>query len=396
MAYDFDTLVDRRCSGSMKEQLNTPALRDRGLIAFSGAEMDFKTAPVIVEALQRFAERGIYGYTLPDKPYLQAVRWWMKAARGLDVEECEIVPALGTMFALGTAIRAFTEPGDGILLMHPVYYRFDVRASANARRVVSVPLIERRGAYEIDFQALESAAADPRNKLLVVCNPHNPLGKVFSRDDLTRIAALAKAHGLLVFSDEIFGELGYSGHEVTPYLNVDPENGILCTSLGKAFNFTGVNHANMLIKNPALRERFLAQRHRDHFGSIDPFFYQAVLAGYSSEGLGWVNAMKAYVRENYLLIQSAFAERMPYLKLSPLEGGFVAWIDFRALGLAPEPLQAFLEDEAHLYLDPGAEYGPEGEGFCRMNIASPRRYIERAMECLASACKARNFSAGGQ
>ena len=395
MDYNFETLVDREGIGSMKGILNTPALREHGLIAFAGAEMDFKTAPVITEALQRFASRGIYGYTLPDQAYLDAVRWWLKAARGLRAEEGEIIPTLGTMFALGTAIRAFTEPGDGVILMHPVYYRFDVRTAANGRRVVSVPLRERGGVYGVDFAALEAAMAGPRNPLLVLCNPHNPLGKVFPPEDLKRIASLAQAHGVTVFSDEIFGEISFGGHEVVPYVEVGPDHGILCTSLGKVFNLTGVNHANVVIKNPALRERFLAQRHQDHFGSIDPFFHTALLAGYSPEGLAWVNAMKAYVWENYQFIRRFFSDHMPRIGLTPLEGGFIVWIDFRLLGLDAEGLRAFLEEEARLFVDQGGDYGPQGEGFCRMNIASPRKCIERSLSSLRAAYRQCGFHQAG-
>jgi len=391
MSYDFDILVDRRNIGSMKNHLDSPALRNHGLIAFAGAEMDFKTAPVIIEALARFAERGIFGYTLPDKPYLDKVCWWMQAVRGIKVEETEIVPTLGTIFALGTAIRAFTQPGDGMILMHPVYYRFDVRAAANGRCVASVPLVAREGRYSLDFAALEEAMANPRNTLLVLCNPHNPLGKVFSRGDLERIASLAKDHHVLVFSDEIFAEICHDGHEAVPYASVDPENSVLCTSLGKVFNLTGVNHANVIIKNPELRERFLAQRHRDHFGSIDPFFYTALMAGYSPEGLNWVNAMKEYVWENYLFIKSYIEQHMPQVGLTPLEGGFIIWMDMHGLKLTAKSLQSFLNEEALLIADDGTEYGPQGEGFIRMNIAAPRNVIQRMMESLHAAYAAHVF-----
>lgn len=226
---------------------------------------------------------------------------------------------------------------------------------------------------------------------MVLCNPHNPLGKVFPREDLRRIASLAEAHGVTVFSDEIFGEISFDGHEVVPYLRVGPDHGILCTSLGKVFNLTGVNHANVVIRSPALRERFLAQRHQDHFGSIDPFFYTALLAGYSPEGLAWVNAMKAYVWGNYQWIRGFLLDHMPRIGLCPLEGGFIVWIDFRNLGLGAKGLRAFLENKALMFLDQGGDYGPQGEGFCRMNIASPRSCIERSLESLRAAYAACGF-----
>ncbi|HPJ01557.1 MAG TPA: aminotransferase class I/II-fold pyridoxal phosphate-dependent enzyme [Candidatus Limiplasma sp.] len=390
--YDFESLVNRENTGNLKECLTPAELSRNNQIIFAGAEMDFKTAPVMINALKRFASEGIFGFTLPDRPYTDAIRWWMQNARDFKVSAEEIVPTLGTIFSVGTAIRAFTQPGDGVIILHPVYYRYDVRVRENGRAVVSVPLTEVNNVYSLDLQALEAQMAQPRNKLLLLCNPHNPIGKVFTRQELESIRDLAVAYDVVVFSDEIFAEVAFDGHTVTPFVDIAPQNAITCTSLGKTFNLTGVNHANVIIRSDSLRSAFLKQRNTDHFGSIDPFFYCSVLAGYSPEGLTWAKAMKAYVWNNYTQMQTFFAQNLPRLHISPLEGGFVIWIDFRALGLDDEALAAFLEQDAQMYLDRGSDYGPQGRGYCRMNIASPNQYIQSCLGTLHKAYCKRGFA----
>ncbi len=389
MKFDFDTPVERDRIGNMKDNLVKESPFGEASVMLSGAEMDYATAPVIRDALAAFAQRGIYGYTLPDARYKRAVTDWMKNVRGLSVSAGEIVPTLGTIFALNTAVRAFTDEGDGVIVQHPSYYRYDVGIGRNGRRVVSNPLIERDNVYEIDFASLERCMADKVNKLFVLCNPHNPTGKVIIKDSLERIAALSRKYNVIVFSDEIFAEITFDGHCVTPYCSVDAENSIVSTSLGKVFNFTGVNHANLIIRNEALREAYIAQRAKDHFGSIDPFFYEAVVAGYSREGFDWVQEMKAHTWENYRILQEGLAKITPRIGVSPLEGGFVVWVDMRALGLGDDALKHFLECEAGVVGDPGAEYGAGGSGFLRINIATPHERIRAFTQRLQGACAKR-------
>jgi len=389
--YDFDTLVDRSNCGNMKGIETPRSLTEQGFITFQGAEMDFRTAPVIMEAIRKMADRGLYGFTWQDEPYNSSVRWWMKNVRNWEVPSEAILPTLGTIFALGTAVRAFTEPGDGVIVQEPVYYRYDMIVGRNGRVVVNNPLIERDGYYTMDFEDLDRKMADPRNKLFVLCNPHNPIGRVWDRGDLSRIAELANRHGVKVFSDEIFAEVTFDGHEAVPYSSIPGAecHGVVCTSLGKAFNFTGVNHANVIILNESLRDRYNTRRKADHFGSIDPFFYASLRAAYSQDGLDWLSSMKDYVYQNYTLIRDYFKDRLPILRVSPLEGTFTIWIDFRGLGMDDESLKRFLEEEALLYVDAGNQYGEAGKGFCRMNIASPRAYITKSLDKFWAACQER-------
>jgi cysteine-S-conjugate beta-lyase len=391
--FDFDTLVDRTGSGNMKHIITPECVRKIGGITFSGAEMDFKTAPVIMEAFKEKALGGLYGYTLCDETYRKTVAGWMVRMRNWPVELDWIVPTYGTIQSLSTAIRAFTCAGDGVILQTPVYMQYQKMIKLNNRVVVSNPLLYQRGKYEIDFVGLEELMAQSDTRMLVLCNPHNPIAKVWGQAELERLAELAARHGVIVFSDEIFGEVVFPGFKARPYSTISgaADHCVVATSMGKAFNFTGFSHANMVIPNQTIRQKFKQQRDIDHYGSIDPFMYTAVLAAYRG-GDEWLRAMVAYVYQNALLIQAFFAEHLPQVIVAEPQGAFILWMDWRALGLDEEALNDFLVEEAFFHLDQGSEYGMEGTGFTRMNIASPRAEIQKALDRLLIAAKKRGFT----
>jgi cystathionine beta-lyase len=355
--------------------------------------MDFKTAPVIMDALARKAQNGLYGYTLCDETYLSAVVTWMRRQRDWPVEPEWVVPTYGTLQALTVALRAFTSAGEGVILQSPVYMLYREAIELNGRVVVKNPLVYQNGRYAIDFDQLEQCMAERSTRLMVLCNPHNPISKVWGREDLERLSALAAQYGVLVFSDEIFAELTFPGHTTIPYSTLAGarDHCIVSTSLGKTFNFTGFSHANMIIPNARIRQDFKRQRDIDHYGSIDPFVYAALCAAYQ-DGAEWVEAMLQYVYENIRLIQVFFHEHMPQVCLAEPEGTFVVWIDWRALGLDEDDLSDFLLNEAFLDLDPGNKYGSEGTGFSRMNVATPRAEIEKSLVRLLAAAQKRGFA----
>ena len=372
--FDFETMVDRTGTGNMKGSFAAQMPETADPLILAGAEMDYATAPVIREALEQFARRGIYGFTLPDEPYLAAVCGWMQRVRGAETAPEEIVVTQGTIKGVTTAVRAFTAPGDGVIIQHPSYYRFDAAVEKCGRKVVSNPMRVCDGHYEIDFADLEEKMSVSENRLMILCNPHNPTGKVFSRSELEQIARLANRLDMTVLSDEIFAETAQPGYEVTPYTEAD-RHGIVSSSFGKCFNFTGVNHANLIIPDETLRNRYLAQRNREHFGSIDPFFYTAVLAGYSQEGYDWIRAMNRHTQDNYRVLLDMRKESLPEITVSPLEGSFVAWLDMSGLGMTDEQMNQWLVSELGVMADPGHEYGPGGENHIRLNLATPSERI---------------------
>lgn len=394
MGFDFDILVDRTHSGNMKYIITPECIRTIGGITYSGAEMDFKTAPVIIEALTKKALGGLYGYTFGDADYLDAVATWMAQQRDWVVAPDWIVPTYGTIQSVAAAVRAFTAPGDGVIIQPPVYMQYRKSVELNDRVVVANPLLYEDGRYEMDLPGLERLMAQDKTRLMVLCNPHNPIARVWDRHDLERVAEMAGRHGVLVFSDEIFGEVVFPPHEARPFSTIGnaQDIAIVSTSLGKVFNFTGFSHANMVIPNEDVRRRFKRQRDVDHYGSLDPFVYAAATVGYR-EGGEWAGEMVKYVHQNVRMIQAFFAEHLPQVTIPEPQGTFVIWIDWRGLGLSEDALDDFLVHEAYLHLDRGSEYGIEGEGFTRMNVATPRAEIGKSLDRMLVAAQRRGYAA---
>jgi cystathionine beta-lyase len=333
MDYDFDTLVNRENQGNMKCMLTPDVVRKMNLISYAGAEMDFKTAPEIIDALVRRAKNGLLGFTLADGKYLSGVQWWMKNMRNWEIERDWIVPTYGTIHSVATAIRAFTKEGDGVIVQPPVYNRYKQAVRRTDREIVSNPLIYKDGKYTMDFDDLERCMKVEKNRLFVLCNPHNPIAKVWRRPDLEKISSLAQRYNVLVFSDEIFGEITFNGNSAIPYSTVagDESHSIVATSLGKVFNLTGVNNANIIIPDPSIRKRFTIQRDANHYGSIDPMVHAAVCAGYGPDGADWVREMREYVWKNVSIMKDFFTRNIPAVTMTEVEGSFVIWIDWRSL-----------------------------------------------------------------
>ena len=394
MDYDFDTLVNRENQGNMKCMLTPDIVKKMNLISYAGAEMDFKTAPAIIDALVERARNGLLGFTLADEKYLSSVQWWMKNMRNWEIERDWIVPTYGTIHSVATAIRAFTKEGDGVIVQPPVYNRYEQAVRRTNREIVSNPLIYRNGKYSMDFDDLERCMRVEKNRLFILCNPHNPIAKVWQRSDLEKISSLAQRYNVLVFSDEIFGEITFKGNSAIPYSTVAGKEGfsVVATSLGKVFNLTGVNSANIVIPDPSTRKRFRIQRDADHYGSIDPMVHAAVCAGYGPDGADWVREMREYVWENVSIMKDFFTRNIPAVTMTKVEGSFVIWIDWRRLKLDDEELHSFLLNEAYLDLDRGINYGEGGEGFTRMNIAAPRRKVEESLGFLFEAAARRGYA----
>lgn len=385
--FDFETLADA-------QNLDLGNDYNPDLVVLSGAQLHLKTAPCIIKALTARAASGLYGWTPSDRPtYINSIQQWMKKVRNYEIEKEWIVPSYGTLQAISASIRAFTNEQDGIIVQPPVYVLYDRVLTNTKRKKVCNPLIYKDGHYEMDFENLESLMAQPENKLMLLCNPHNPIMDIWGEKDLREVASLAKKYGVLVISDEIYAEHAFPGHTVIPYSTI-PEamgNSIICTSIGKSFNFTGMSHSNVIIPDDKIRNAYITQRDADHYGSLDPFMYNAIIAAYSEEGKEWIDALLEYVSENINIVKGFFSEYFPAVTICRHRAGTLLWADFRSLGFTEDQLHNFLANDAKVIVDRGSQYGPGGEGFCRFQVGIPRLELENALDKLLKASKKRGL-----
>lgn len=392
MQFDFETRVNREGLGTIKEAFTPEHIAKKGLVCYRGAEFDFPTCPAYSRGVMECAQRGLYAFTPQNDAYNERIIWWQKQMRGWDVDASWIQPTQGTIFALCTAIRLFVKPGGNIVVAPPCYNRYAQAAHRMNLGAVDSPLLYQNGVYSLDFDDLDRKLAQPENQLLVICNPNNPTGTRFERDDLQRVAAIARKHGKPVFCDEIFAEVTLDGQPVLPYLEAaQPDDlAIVCTSLGKCMSLTGVNHANVMIKNPDLFEKYNTQRYADHYGSIDPVLYAGLMAAHSPQGAEYVRALCGVIAQNARKCVDFLQETLPGVAVTMPQGTFVLWVDYSALGMSDEELSRFLIDEALFVGDEGTEYGATDQ-FVRYNLAVPPKQLDRSLEYVRRAASARGY-----
>lgn len=379
--FRFHEQVDRRGTGSLKGEMLPDALREAGLPSYWGAEFEFPTCPAFSEGVKRCAERGYFPFTLQTEVYNERVIWWMAQLRGWAVDPTWIVPTHGTIFSLATAIRLLLPPEQKLIILQPGYSRYAQAATRLGRGCCHCHMAydPSTGRYRLDLAALEAAMADPSNGLLVFSNPNNPTGLILSEDELRAIDDLSRRYGVPVFCDEIFAETVRNGAHVTPYGKVaQPDSlAITCTSLGKCMSLTGVNHANVFIPNEALRERFIAQRNADHYGSIDPMLHAGLLSAYTPEGQAFVEELNRVTGENYRRFRAELERILPGCRVTPCDATYLAWVDYHGTGLSAEALAQLLE-EALFVGDPGEEYQSDAY-FYRYSLAVPPQLLARSL-----------------
>lgn len=392
--YNFDLCVDRTGFASVKQLMTPESVKKNGNLSLWGAEFEFPTAPFVIDAVVEWAKKGLYAYTVDDDEFHGLVKKWMKMHRNWEIEEEWIVPVYGITSSLATAMRAFTDENDGIIGMVPGYHMYWHAVELSGRKKVETKLLFDGERYTVDWHDLEAKMADPQNKILLLCNPHNPVGKVFDREELLRIAGLAETYGTIVFSDEIFAECLYDGVEMytIEQLAAGRVKNIVASSLGKWLSFTGTNQANLIIANPDLREAFVAERDREFYGSMNPMMLPAYRAAYTEEGERWLSEMMAYVQENYRATDQFFRENLPHFRAIKPQGTFILWVDCREFcrefGLSEAALAAFFEEKAFFHIDYGTCYSGE-EGFFRMNLSVPRTELLKTLKSLEAAVKRR-------
>lgn len=382
--YDFESVPSRLGTESVKwDEFEPDAL------PMWVADMDFPAAPEIMDALRARLEHGVFGYELIPDDYFEAVSSWFSSRHGWDgIVKENIIPTTGVIAAYSAAIKAMTQPGDGVIVMTPCYNAFFPAIRNNRCEAVHCPLHYENGLYSIDFEALEKAAMEKRTTALLLCNPHNPVGRVWTREELLRVGEICLRHGVFVISDEIHCELTSPGHDYTPWATLPEEmvkESVSCISPTKAFNIAGIQIANIYAREKEIARKMDRAINDNECCDVNVFGVAALKAAYT-KGAPWLDSLRAYLYENYLTVVNFLQRELPQISCPPLEGTYLMWLDCRAANHPGEPLEGFserlqlhLRHNAKLILSTGTIYGPAGEGFERLNIACPR---ERLLEGL--------------
>ncbi len=383
MAYDFDTVTSRRGSGSTKWD----ASADPASLPMWVADMDFPTAPAIIEALEARVRHGIFGYTrVPDTYYTTLIDWFARRY-AFPLQREWILTTSGVVPAISAILRALTQPGDGVIIQTPVYNCFFSSIRNLQCRALENPLREDKGRFAIDFDDLERQAADPSARILLLCNPHNPVGRSWTAAELTRLGEICFRHNLIVVSDEIHCDLVAPGRRHQSFATLGPEflhRSITCHSPSKAFNLAGLQIANIVAADPDLRARIDRALNIHEVCDVNPFGVTASIAAYTA-GADWLDALRAYLADNYQTVADFLTEHLPTLRITPQEATYLAWIDCRALNLSSVALTELLAKAGHLIVSPGTLYGDAGEGFIRLNLACPRSVLREGLQRLRTA-----------
>ena len=370
MKYDFDEIVPRRGTNAIKWDMDT----DPEVLPMWVADMDFRTAPAIIDALQKRVAHGIFGYTRVPNAYYDAVTSWFSRRHGWDIDREWIIYTSGVVPAVSAVIKALTVPGDKVIVQTPVYNCFFSSIRNNGCEIVSNPLRRTADTYEMDFDALERCAADPRAKVMLLCNPHNPAGRVWTPDELTRLGNICLRNGVTVVADEIHCELVYQGFKYTPFASLSDaflHRSVTCVSPSKAFNIAGLQIANIVAFDNDLRSRIDKAININEVCDVNPFGVAATIAAYN-EGEEWLNQLVDYLHGNYEAMAEFCRRELPEFPITRLEGTYLVWMDCSSLGMPSDALEHALLDDARLWLNAGTMYGAEGEGYMRWNIACPR------------------------
>ncbi len=380
MKYDFTSIPDRSNCGSSKWNAVPGCSVEK--VPLSTADMEFPMAPEIIEGLKELADTTILGYTNPTETYYQAVCGWMKKRHDFEIQPDWIVMTPGVVYALGLIVEALSKPGESVIIMPPVYYPFDMSVLAKRRNIEYCPLKLEGTTYSIDYELLAEKAALPECTLLLFCNPHNPVGRVWKREELEKVAEICTDNGVFIIDDEIHNDLIMPGYEHTVLANISEKvkmNCAVCTAPSKTFNLAGLQCSNIIIPNDEKRARVFAANLLSLNISLNIFAYKACETAYT-KCEAWLDELIQVIKGNADYIMEFMKEYFPEVTVYPLEGTYLLWLDMRRLGMTHKELEAFMKEEAGLYLDEGYIFGEGGRGYERINLACSRTTLERSME----------------
>lgn len=386
---DFDTVIDRRNTKCLKYDFAKKRGYPEDVLPLWVADMDFRTSSYVEDALTELARHNIYGYTNTQvgDGFFEAVAGWMKNRHNWEVKPEWHVKTPGVCFAIGAAVRGLTEPGDGVIIEQPVYYPFaDIIKRNNRKLVVSELIRNADGRYETDFDDFERRIQTEQVKLFILCNPHNPVGRAWSREELYRLGKLCEKYGVIVFSDEIHFDFVWEGeHQVFQKVSEEFEEfTVTATAPSKTFNLAGLQQSNLFIPNAGIRRRVQLAIAQTGYDEPNAAGLAAARAAYVEGGI-WYDAMREYVRENIAFLHAYVRENLPGVSVTKTEATYLAWLDFRGTGVTGKELEERIVHKAGLWLDRGEMFGQGGEGFERINVACPRSVLEEALGRLKKA-----------
>lgn len=377
--FDFDTVINRRGTNSYKWDI----VKEEDVIPLWVADMDFKAAPAILEALKKRVEHGVFGYTLVPDSYYEAIINWFARRHNWQIDRSWIIYTTGVVPAVSCAIKALTLPGEKVLIQTPDYNCFFSSIKNNGCEVAENELVRRGDSYEVDFEDFERQCADEKTTVFLLCNPHNPAGRVWTKEELERMNDICLMHGVRVISDEIHCELVMPGHRFTPFAAISDacrDNSVVLNSPTKAFNIAGLQIANIICADPAMRRRIDRAVNINEVCDVNPFGVAALQAAYN-ESEEWLDSLNHYIWGNYLALKEFIAKELPRLEVARLEGTYLAWVDIKATGLTSDEAYGKLMKEGRVYVNSGTMYGRRaGEGYLRINLACPRATLLEGMK----------------
>ncbi len=388
MKYDFDTVINRYNTNSLKYDCAEKWGRPDDILPMWVADMDFQTAPEILDAMHENINHGIFGYSVPKDEYYEVVANWFRERLGWKDAKGEwIVKTPGVVFAIATAIKAFTEKGDAVLIQQPVYYPFRMVIEDNDRVCINNPLVLKEERYGMDFADMERKIVENHVKMFILCSPHNPVGRVWTKEELREVIAVCRRHNVLIVSDEIHCDFVYPGfeHTMLPVLAEDyADRIIVCTAPSKSFNLAGLQLSHIFIADSKLREAFQKELMKIPYDESGTLALVAGRAAYE-KGAQWMDELKEYLLGNLDYLREFLQKKLPKVRLIEPEGTYLVWLDFSAYDMTPEELEQKMHFDAKVWTDEGTMFGEEGTMFERVNIACPRVILRRALEQMETA-----------
>jgi len=381
---DLDTIIDRRGSGCLKYDFAVARGKPADVLPFWVADMDFRVAEPIIDALEKRVAHGIFGYSESGVGYFKALAAWQRKYFHWEIRPEWLIKTPGVVPAINLAVKALTKEGEGILINQPVYYPFLNAIIKNGRKLINSPLILKDGHYEIDFVDLENKIVSNHVKLAILCSPHNPVGRVWTREELSKYAEICLKHHVKIIADEIHEDFTYPGHPHTAFGTISEEaaqNAVICTAPSKTFNIAGLQNSNIFIPSPEIRAKFQAELDAFGYDQLNVMGLTACRAAYEG-GAEWLTLVKEYIRGNLDFFRTYLKENLPKLKLIEPEGTYLIWVNASAYGLSNEELEHKILYDCHLWLDMGYVFGKEGEGYLRFNLACPRATLAQGLRQL--------------